>query len=106
MALKYAFMSFSCPELTLAEMLKLAADLGYNGIEPRAQAGHKHGVEIDADAQAREEIKALAADSGIALCCLAVSCRYADPETVEENVSDTLHAIDLAADIGVPHGST
>jgi sugar phosphate isomerase/epimerase len=102
MDFKYAFMSFSCPELTFGQILQLARDLGYSGIEPRTAAGHKHLVELDADAGAREAIKGQAADQGIDLCCVATSCRYADPTTAEENVRDTLAYIDLAADIGSP----
>ena len=102
MNLKYSFMSFSCPELTFQQMVELAVELGYAGIEPRVTSGHRHGVELEADAGKREQIRELAADAGIAICCLAVSCRYADPATVEENVRDTLESIDLAADIGAP----
>ena len=40
--MKYSFMSFSCPELKLEEILKLAQKYGYEGIEPRIGSGHKH----------------------------------------------------------------
>ncbi len=33
--MKYAFMSFSCPELGLEEMLSLAGRYGYDAVEPR-----------------------------------------------------------------------
>ena len=102
MDFKYAFMSFSCPDLTFGQILQTAKDLGYAAIEPRTASGHKHLVELDAGAAAREEIKGRAADQGIDLCCIATSCRYADPTTAEENVRDTLAYIDLAADIGSP----
>jgi sugar phosphate isomerase/epimerase len=102
MAFKYAFMSFSCPELTFSEMLQTANDLGYAAVEPRSESGHKHGVELDADAGARKEIRDKAAAGGIDICCVATSCRYADPDTAEQHVEDTLKYIDLAADIGSP----
>ena len=102
MNLKYSFMSFSCPKLTFRQMLELARELGYEGIEPRVASGHRHGVELEADKGNRKEIRELASDAGIAICCLAVSCRYADPSSVEQNVRDTLEYIDLAADIGAP----
>ena len=98
--MKYAFMSFSCPELTLDEMLALAKRLGYDGIEPRLVSNHGHGIEIDIDDSARREIRQKVADSGIALACLATSCVYADPQTVKENIDETRRSIDLAADIG------
>ena len=48
--MNYAFMSFSCPQATFAEMLALAAQYGYDGIEPRAAGGQNHAVELEASA--------------------------------------------------------
>jgi len=95
-------MTFSCPELTLDEVLAVAKKYGYDAIEPRISSDHKHGVEFDADAAKRKEIRQKAIDSGIALCCVATSCQYADPAGVKASVADTLRAIDLAADVGAP----
>jgi len=100
--MKFAFMSFSCPELTLPEMLTLARETGYRGIEPRAGSNHRHGVELTADRATRKMLRDQALASDIALCCLATSCRYADPETVQSAIDDTLRYIDLAADVGAP----
>jgi sugar phosphate isomerase/epimerase len=99
---RYAFMTFSCPQLTLDEVLALARRFGYDGIEPRIDSGHKHGVEIDADPSARAEIKRRAEATGVSLCCLATSCKFADPATVADNVEQAKQAIDLAADVGAP----
>jgi sugar phosphate isomerase/epimerase len=98
--MKYSFMSFSCPQLSLDEMLSLAKRFGYDGIEPRINSGHKHGVELDTDAATREEIKRKAAEGGVAICCVATSCTYADPASAQGKVEETLRCIDLAADIG------
>ena len=98
--MKYSFMSFSCPELTLDEMLSMAKEFGYDGIEPRVSSNHRHGVEFDANQNQRREIKQKAIDAGIAIGCVATSCRYADPEINQDMVNDTKEAIDLAADIG------
>ena len=43
--MKFSFMSFSTPELTLEETLALAERLGYDGVELRIEAGHKHGAD-------------------------------------------------------------
>lgn len=101
-AMKYAFMSFSCPKLGLAEMLALARRLGYDGIEPRISEGHNHGVELDASPEKRAEIGRMAADSGVAICCVATSCEYSDPGKADSQVDETRRAIDLAANIGAP----
>jgi len=100
--MKYSFMSFSCPELALAEIMAVAARFGYDGIELRLDAGHKHGVEASASATGREEIREKVAGNKIPVCCLATSCRFASPEHPRRNVSDALQRIDLAGDIGVP----
>ena len=98
--MKYSFMSFSCPELTLDEILAMAKEFGYDGIEPRISSNHQHGVEFDTNQHQRKEIKQKALDIGIAIGCVATSCRYADPKTSQDMVNDTEKAVDLAADIG------
>ncbi|MHB0936406.1 MAG: sugar phosphate isomerase/epimerase family protein [Armatimonadota bacterium] len=100
--MKYSFMSFSTPELSLAETLALAKRLDYDGIEPRLQGGHGHKIEFDTPAADRKAIKAQVEDSGIALCCLATSCQYSNPEKLAQMVEDTHRAIDLAGDVGAP----
>ncbi len=98
--MKYAFMTFSTPELSLAEVLAAAKRLGYDGVEPRLDADHGHGVEVAATAAEREAVKQAFADAGVAAACLATSCRYADPETHDAMVADTHERIDLAGDVG------
>ena len=100
--MKYSFMTFSCPQLSLTELLETAKRYGYDGIEPRIQAEHKHGIETNTPSARRAEVKREAAGSGLGFPCLATSCVYADPETARQNLADTLQCIDLAADIGAP----
>jgi len=100
--MKYAFMSFSCPQLSLDETFSLAARLGYDGIEPRIDAEHNHKIEVDTSGEERKEIRKKAEDSGIAICCIATPCKYADPETAGQQAEDTLRRIDLAVDVGSP----
>lgn len=100
--MKYSFMSFSCPQLSLAEMLVLARSLGYDGVEPRLNCQHRHGIELDADAAQRREIRRHFAGSGVELACLATDCSYADPATWQQQVEDTRRCLDLAAAIGCP----
>ena len=45
--MKFSFMTFSCPELTLDQVLSMAKEFGYDGIEPRISASHQQGVEFD-----------------------------------------------------------
>ncbi len=100
--MKYAFMSFSCPDSTLAEMLVVAAELGYAGLEPRLDAHHAHGIETSLSGPQRQAVKAQVTDSGVALACLAVSSRFADPETAAGHLDNLERELELAADLGVP----
>ncbi|MGQ9682187.1 MAG: sugar phosphate isomerase/epimerase family protein [Anaerolineae bacterium] len=98
--MKYSFMSFSCPELSLAEMLSLARRLGYDGLEPRLDCQHRHGVELATSAAQRREIRRQVEGSGVALACLATGCSYSDPATWGQQVEETRRCLDLAADVG------
>jgi len=100
--MKYSFMSFSTPELSLAEMLDVAKRYGYDGIEPRLDSKHAHGVEVDTTAEQREAIVKQVADAGIALACLATSLRFADPAQTDKMVQDSHERIDLAGDLAAP----
>jgi sugar phosphate isomerase/epimerase len=95
-------MTFSTPEMELADVLATASRLGYDGIEVRLTSGHKHGIEPDIGDSERSAARQKIADSGVALCCIATSCRYADPETVRDQVAETRRSIDLAGDLGAP----
>lgn len=100
--MKFSFMSFSCPELNLDEMIAVAKKYGYDGIEPRISAKHKHGVEMNSSKSFRKECKEKSKESSIAFSCIATSCVYANPLTNEDMISDTHGSIDLAADVGAP----
>ena len=100
--MKYAFMTFSCPDLTLDAVLATAKRYGYDGVELRIQTKHGHALDVETDAAGRKEARQKAADAGVALCCVATSCKYADPETITQMIEDTRRAIDLAGDIGAP----
>lgn len=102
MGLKYAFMSFSCPQASFDGMLALANRYGYDGVEPRIDAGHAHGIEPNIAGPLRGEFRRKATDAALAIACIATSCRYSDPQTTELQLSLTRRCIDLAADIGAP----
>ena len=54
MSLKYAFMTFSTPDLTLDEVLAAARRFGYDGVELRISSNHRHGIELDSDRATRQ----------------------------------------------------
>ena len=100
--MKYAFMTFSTPEADLDENIKVAKKYGYDGIEPRVDCQHKHGIEFNSTAEFRKECKKKSEESGIKLCCIATSCMFSDPQKREKMVEDANKAIDLAGDVGAP----
>lgn len=100
--MKYSFMSFSTPALDLAGMLELARKYGYDGIEPRLDSKHAHGIEVGTTAAQREAIRSQIEASGVALACLATSITYADPARTDEMIAQTRERIDLAGDLGAP----
>ncbi len=100
--MKCAFMTFSTPEMTFEEVLVLARDLGYDAVEVRVSAKHRHGVEPDSTQGAREAVRRLVDEVGVPICCVATSCRFADPALTEDNVAQAHSCIDLAADVGSP----
>jgi sugar phosphate isomerase/epimerase len=94
-------MTFSTPELGLEETLSVAQRFGYDGVELRLDADHKHGVEVETGATEREEMRRKIEDGDVPVCCLATSCRFADPANAAEQVDDALDRIQLAGDMGV-----
>src|SRR5690349_12084308 len=100
--MKFAFTTFSCPNATWPQVVALAKQHGYAGIEPRAQQKHAHEIEVIATADERRDIKHRAEDANIAICCLATSCRFVNPAESRVQINTAKALIELAADIGCP----
>lgn len=100
--MNYSFMSFSCPELDLKQLLQTARRYGYAGIEPRLGSEHRHGIEIDAPDAVLQEARQMARDSNVSICCLATSCAFADPGQVQRNVDLARRTIEVAAKVQAP----
>lgn len=100
--MKFSFMTFSCPGLSLGEVLSAAVHFGYEGVEPRAQAGHAHGIELGASASQRASVRKAAEDAGVEIACLATSCRYvlAEPSARGAMVEESRRLIELAHEVG------
>ncbi len=100
--MKFSFMTFSCPELEWAKVVEVARRFGYEGVEPRAQAGHRHGIEPEASPRERAAARKAAEDAGVEIACLATSCRYvlADPGERAAMVEESRRLIELADEVG------
>jgi sugar phosphate isomerase/epimerase len=99
-SLRYSFMSFSLPEASLDQLLSAAREYGYDGIELRINARHGHGVEPENSGPERAAVRKAFSDAGVAVACVATSCRFADPATVDSECANARLAIELAADLG------
>jgi len=93
-------MSFSCPDADIGTLLDIAGMYGYDGIEPRIGAGHKHGIEPGAEKQYLREIRKKADETGVDICCIATSCEFANADSWHKNIDSAKRVIELAAEIG------
>jgi len=98
--LKYAFMSFSTPEMPLEEMLEHAAKLGYDGVEPRL--GHGHGIGPEATAGDRKRIRRTFENSEVYLCCIASQGNFTDPAKRDATIDLNRRIIEMAGDLACP----
>ena len=103
--MQLSFMTWACPDWTLTEVLTGAIKYGYDSVEPRVEAQHAHGIDLEMSKKARKEAQQIFSDMGIACCCLATSRTYAMADAAErkESVELTMRYADLAHDIGCPH---
>jgi sugar phosphate isomerase/epimerase len=102
--MKLSFMTFVCPEWDMEKAVRFAKEAGYDGIEIRVDAGHKHNVSSQSSAADRKRVKKLFKDMGIAIPSIATSVNlaYPDQKTHRENVEAAKANLTLAADLGAP----
>jgi len=95
-------MTFTCPEWELPQIVNAARDYGYDGVEIRVEAGHKHGVELSLTAQQRDEVRRRFEEAGVAVSCVATSVRFSTNDPAERDVQVEIlkRYCDLAADLG------
>jgi len=95
-------MSFSCPEFDAGDFIGLAKKYGFEGIEPRIDSGHRHGIEPGAPPSFLRSVREMSEENGIKICCIATSCMFSNPKTCGENIARAKQAIALASEVGAP----
>lgn len=102
--MRISFMTFACPAWSLDEVLRVGRRLGYDGVEPRLDSGHAHGIEVGLSPDGRERAKAQFAEAGVAVCCLATSLGFIATESERRTalLEATRARLELAADLGCP----
>jgi sugar phosphate isomerase/epimerase len=104
MQMKLSFMTFVCPTWTTEKIARFAKEAGYDGVEIRVDAGHKHGISAKSSADVRKQVKKLFADEGVEIASVATSVHFAnpDPKAHKAQVEAAKLNLDLAADLGAP----
>jgi sugar phosphate isomerase/epimerase len=85
----------------LPKVLDFARQGGYAGIEFRAEARHKHGVELETSPEERREIRNRVQDAYLEVSCIGLSSRFDTPDAQKrrEVVERTKRYVELAADV-------
>jgi len=91
-------------DMDLQELIDVVHATGVEALEFRAEAGHKHGVELEASREERLEIRQRLLDAHIPIACLATGCKFEYPEEEKrrEDIDRAKRFVDLAADIEAP----
>lgn len=84
----------------LPTLLRVCKDVGVSPVELRTT--HKHGVEPSLGTDARKDIKAKFADSGVEFWGCGSVCEFHSPDraTVEKNIETCKRFVGLVADLG------
>jgi len=100
--MKLSFMTFVCPEWEIDRVVQFAKEAGYDGVEIRVDAGHKHEISSQSSAETRRRVKELFDQEGVDIPCVATSVQFGSPNLEErrEHIEAAKANLDLAADLG------
>ena len=100
--MRLCFMTFVLPEWKIEKVVKFAREVGYDGVEIRVDAKHKHEISSQSSAEVRKYVKKLFADEGVEIPCVATSVQFgsSDPAVRQKNIESAKVNLDLAADLG------
>jgi sugar phosphate isomerase/epimerase len=91
-------------EWDLPELIEVARLGGYAGVELRAEAKHRHGVELETSPEQRREIRERIEDAYLEVACIGLSSRFDTPDTARRRdvVERSKRYVELAAAVGCP----
>lgn len=102
--MKLSFMTFVCPTWKIEQIVPFAKEAGFDGVEIRVDAGHKHEVSSKSSADVRSQVKKFFADQGIAIASVATSVMLATPDAAahKKHLEAGKANLDLAIALGAP----
>jgi sugar phosphate isomerase/epimerase len=103
--MKISFSTLACPDWSMAQIIKLAADAGYDGIELRFVEGEDSLWKLAAFSGTRmAETRRALTDHGLTIACVDTSCRFHSPDAREREVAiaEAERMSDIAAELGAP----
>ena len=102
--LKLSFSSLGCPDWSWSDMLSVAVDMGYQGIEVRGVGKELHAPHISVfRPQHREATIAELTRLGLGVVCLTSACELGVREQLSANEREIPEYIELAAALGTPY---
>lgn len=105
--MKICFTSLGCPDWTVEEVARRAAQMGAYGVELRAKAPDLH-VSADTPASRVREIRRLFADAGVRIVGITGYTTFAgaDPATRHANEAQLVRNLALCAELGADYVRT
>ncbi|MAG37380.1 MAG: hypothetical protein CL878_14190 [Dehalococcoidia bacterium] len=100
--MKLSLLTYNCArEWDLDTIIEVARRWGYAAIEFRAEADHKHGVELELDAAARAAVRRKLEGDYLVASCIGTSSRFesADSTARQQQIDRTKRYVELARDI-------
>jgi sugar phosphate isomerase/epimerase len=102
--MKLSFSTLGCPEWSFADIISVACDMGYDGVEIRGVGHELDGSKILEFQPGRAEAtKALLKKKGLEICCLSSAC-YLNDKNITAQVQRQAEAYaDTAGRMGIPY---
>ena len=103
--MKVSFSTLACPDWTMPQIIEIAVDAGYDGIELRFVEGEDSlwKLAVFSGTQLAATKRALA-ELGLSISCVDTSCRFHSPDATERErwIAEGERMSDLAAELGAP----
>ena len=103
--MKISFSTLACPDWSMPQIIQLAADAAYDGIELRFVEGEDSLWKLAAFSGTRmAETRRALTDHGLTIACVDTSCRFHSLHASEREaaMAEAERMSDLAAELGAP----